>query len=103
MTVPTPPPHPSPRNLLRKKHVLQTLQVSDVTIWHWIRQGNFPAPFQLNPGQYNSPVAWYEHEIDAWIARRAEMRGDPQQAPQLVGSRYWLGPTASGMYRTKLP
>jgi prophage regulatory protein len=37
------------------------------------RRGKFPKPVKLGDGKAGS-LAWLEHEVDAWIAERAEAR-----------------------------
>ena len=39
---------------------------SSVQLWRDVRAGTFPAPFQLGP----NAVAWFEDEIDDWLASR---------------------------------
>jgi predicted DNA-binding transcriptional regulator AlpA len=39
---------------------------SRVQLWRDVRNGHFPAPLQLGPNS----VAWFENEIDDWLASR---------------------------------
>lgn len=45
------------------------LPVSPATIWRWVRKGKFPKPFKLG----ESVTVWNADEVDAFIARRAEV------------------------------
>ena len=40
---------------------------SPATIWRWVKQGTFPAPFKIGP----NVTVWDLDEIDAFLARRA--------------------------------
>jgi prophage regulatory protein len=69
--------------LLRRKHILALIPVTEATLWNWVKAGKFPKPIQLVPGQLNSPIAWYESEVDAWFATRERGFGpshDPMAA-----------------------
>lgn len=66
---------PSSLRLLRKKEVLARIGVHPVTLWAWTRAGNFPQPVVLNPNCKNSPVAWREEDVNAWIASRPHGKG----------------------------
>ena len=44
------------------------LPVSPATIWRWVKNGTFPAPFKL--GQ--NTTVWDASEVDAWLANRKE-------------------------------
>ena len=53
---------------------------SRVQIWRDVRDGLFPAPIALGPNS----VAWYEDEVDAWLAsrpRRTYGAETPYEAP----------------------
>ena len=43
------------------------LPVSPATIWRWVREGKFPAPYKLG----ESVTVWDKADIDAFIATRA--------------------------------
>jgi predicted DNA-binding transcriptional regulator AlpA len=43
------------------------LPVSPATIWRWVREGKFPAPYKLG----DSITVWNLVEVEAFIARRA--------------------------------
>jgi predicted DNA-binding transcriptional regulator AlpA len=58
-----------PVKILTKQEVLDLLHVSDVTLWTWIRDGNFPPSRVFGPGQgRRSTVGWIATEVYAWIA-----------------------------------
>lgn len=42
-------------------------QLSRSSVYRLEAEGNFPKRIQLSPGR---SVAWYEHEIDAWLDSR---------------------------------
>lgn len=44
--------------------------ISKATEWRMRRRGQFPEPVRVSPGR----VAWFEDEIDAWIASRSSGR-----------------------------
>jgi prophage regulatory protein len=44
------------------------LPVSPATIWRFVKDGKFPAPFKLG---LNTTV-WDASEVDAWLASRKE-------------------------------
>jgi prophage regulatory protein len=43
------------------------LPVSPATVWRWVREGKFPAPFKLG----DSITVWSADQIEAFIAQRA--------------------------------
>lgn len=43
------------------------LPVSPATIWRWVREGRFPAPFKLG----NNVTVWDEDVIDQFLAAQA--------------------------------
>ncbi len=51
-------------NLLRLPEVTRRTCLSRTTIYRRIAEGAFPAAVQISP----SMVAWYESEIDDWVA-----------------------------------
>src|SRR5580692_7204980 len=60
-----------PTNYMRQRKVLEKyVPVTPATLWSWVKQGKFPQPIQLNPGQLNGPVVWSEDEILAWMSSR---------------------------------
>ena len=52
--------------LIRRKALRERVPYSDTQIWRLEKDGLFPKRVQLGPGA----VAWFEHEVDAWIADR---------------------------------
>ncbi len=58
------------KRMLRAAAVAVKLGVGEATLWRWASLGHFPKPLILSPGV----SAWYEHEIDAWLAERARLR-----------------------------
>jgi predicted DNA-binding transcriptional regulator AlpA len=62
------------QRMLRRSVILERLGLkSAVTLWRWIGEGRFPAPVQLNPD--GTLVAWYEDQVDAWIANPPHGQG----------------------------
>ncbi len=55
--------HPS--KLLRLPQVLEIVPVSRATIWSWVKDGKFPAPFKLG----TRTSVWRSDEIEAYIDR----------------------------------
>lgn len=51
-------------NLLRVREVMSRTTLSSATIYRKIAKGTFPASRRISEGL----VAWYESDIDAWIA-----------------------------------
>jgi len=43
------------------------LPVSAATLWRWVKEGTFPAPFKLGP----NTTVWNVDEVEAHIARQA--------------------------------
>jgi predicted DNA-binding transcriptional regulator AlpA len=43
------------------------LPVSPATLWRWVSQSKFPAPFKLGP----NTTVWSLDEVEAFIARQA--------------------------------
>jgi prophage regulatory protein len=58
---------------ISKAELLKRVPVSAVTIWSWIRHGNFPAPKVLSKNK----VAWDEAEVAAWMRARPVRRYKP--------------------------
>ena len=63
------------RKLIRKRVLQQRVPYSDTQIWRLEKKGEFPERVQLGPGA----VAWFEDEVDAWIAER--LRGLGKRPP----------------------
>ena len=54
------------------KEAAERLGVTRRTINHWIRQGQFPGVYKLNPNARNSPYRIPESDIAALEERRQE-------------------------------
>ena len=80
------PPTERPLRLLSKVQVLDRVGVTYTTIWTWMRQGIFPRSIRLSDGKCPR-VAWYEHEVEAWLANRHRQRlkGDSTE-PEVIGA-----------------
>ena len=48
------------------------LTVSSATIWRWVREGKFPAPFKLG----ERTTVWDTRAVDAWLEAQTRVRGD---------------------------
>lgn len=46
------------------------LPVSPATVWRWVKEGKFPAPFKLGP---NTTVFDLD-QVDAFLAQQAEVQ-----------------------------
>jgi predicted DNA-binding transcriptional regulator AlpA len=58
-----------PVKILTKKEVLALLHISDVTLWNWIKAGDFPPPRVFGPHRgRRSTIGWLDIEVYAWIA-----------------------------------
>jgi prophage regulatory protein len=55
------------RQLASEKGRPGLLPVSPATIWRWVRQGDFVAPFSLGP----QTTVWDAVLVDRWLAARA--------------------------------
>jgi predicted DNA-binding transcriptional regulator AlpA len=67
---------PSSRVLVRMQKVLAKCGGITASTLHRYRQlGGFPEPIILNPGAKNPHIAWYEDEVDGWIASRPRGNG----------------------------
>jgi prophage regulatory protein len=68
---------PKPDRLIDRAELLRIIPVSYVTIWKWMREGNFPR--SLNCG---GKIVWLESEIERWIKSRPAqpLKGDDQGA-----------------------
>jgi predicted DNA-binding transcriptional regulator AlpA len=70
-----------PERFLRRKEVARRVGVTPLTIWSWVRRGEFPQSYRLNPNSGPAaPVAWKESEIVQWINSRpiGSSNGYPQ-------------------------
>lgn len=53
--------------IFRKRELSRLLQISEVTIWRWVRAGQFPKPIKLGP----NIIGWRKGDIDDWISSRS--------------------------------
>ena len=85
LTDTTKPPTERPLRLLSKVQVLDRVGVTYTTIWTWMREGTFPRSIRLSDGKCPR-IAWYEHEVEFWLANRHRQRlkGDPSE-PEVIG------------------
>lgn len=58
--------------LLKLTDIMNLTHVSKVTIYRWIKDGNFPAPRKLSKGS----SIWPESEIQAWLDNKLKQRTD---------------------------
>ncbi|KFX64347.1 MULTISPECIES: helix-turn-helix transcriptional regulator [Paraburkholderia] len=52
--------------LIRLPEVRMRVSLGASTVYRYLAAGKFPRPVEIGGGR----VAWYESEIDAWIASR---------------------------------
>lgn len=57
-------------DLATTKHRAGRLPVSPATVWRWVKEGKFPAPFKLGP---NTTVFDLD-QVEAFLAHRAEVQ-----------------------------
>ena len=57
-------------DLATTKNKTGRLPVSPATVWRWVKEGKFPAPFKLGP---NTTVFDLD-QVDAFLAQQAEVR-----------------------------
>jgi len=57
------------RRILLFHTIKDRIPVDRTTLWRWERDGTFPKRVKLG-----SRSGWFEDEIDAWIAQRANER-----------------------------
>ena len=67
--------NPQPKRILRWREVQSRTGLSRVTVWRRELQGRFPQRLKLHTESPRSPVGWYEHEIEAWLATRERGQG----------------------------
>lgn len=53
----------SKKMLYRVSDLIDSLGISETTIWRWRRSGYFPKPIQLGPRL----IAWKAEDIEEWI------------------------------------
>jgi predicted DNA-binding transcriptional regulator AlpA len=76
-----PDPTPcDPMRMLRVSRVAELLGVHPMSVWRWVRRGEFPRPIKLAP----HVTAWRASDVAAWLD---EKRGE-QEADRL--EQEWL-------------
>jgi len=50
-------------HLLKEGEVCERASLARGRLWRKVREGTFPAPIEITSGH----VAWYEHDVAAWI------------------------------------
>jgi prophage regulatory protein len=65
---------PRPRKLVKWAIVHELTGKSRSQAWRDIRAGRFPSPVQTGPNS----VAWYLHEVEAYVASRPRVSYAPQ-------------------------
>ena len=53
--------------LATTKHRTGRLPVSPATLWRWVAQSKFPAPFKLGP----NTTVWDLDQVEAFLAQQA--------------------------------
>lgn len=56
--------------ILRLPDVMLRVGLKRSSIYQYINTGDFPQPVSLGP----RAVGWFEHEIEAWLNERAQIR-----------------------------
>ncbi len=59
--------------LLRKSEVTERLGITGMTLYRWVKKGEFPPPLRLG----ERTTRWPESEIDEWIASRRSAEHPP--------------------------
>ena len=52
--------------IYRKRELSEALQISDVTLWRWVRAGRFPKPIKLGP----NTIGWLQADVASWLEKR---------------------------------
>jgi predicted DNA-binding transcriptional regulator AlpA len=69
--MPTPPYPVNPLDpYLTKQQILDDLGINASTLDAWIKRGDFPKPYVLNPGQRREIIGWLTSEYLAWKVAR---------------------------------
>jgi prophage regulatory protein len=64
-------PQTTPRKLVSPRKVLEQIPISAATMWRSISAAQFPKPVRIGARR----VAFFQDEIDSWLADRAAERG----------------------------
>ena len=75
---------PAGRRLISKRAVLDRVPYSYPTLWAKMARGEFPRSVKLDDA--GSKVAWYEDEIDTWIASRPRVQLKPPDQDKATGA-----------------
>lgn len=59
------------QRIIRKPELLNTVGLSDPTIWRMEKDGKFPKRLRLG----GNSCGWLESEVNGWLADRAAARG----------------------------
>jgi prophage regulatory protein len=73
-----------PLTIIRRRTVCQRTGLSGTTIWRLVKAGKFPAPIQLS----KQAVGWIEHQVDAWIQARAQVKDEGRPSPNPRAHRH---------------
>ncbi len=57
-------------DLATTRHRAGRLPVSPATLWRWVAQSKFPAPFKLGP----NTTVWDLDQVEAFLAQQAEVQ-----------------------------
>jgi len=61
--------------LIRRRQVLELVELSHSTQWRMEKAGKFPARVKLGTGS----VGWHLMEVEEWVRRRERVLGPPGQ------------------------
>jgi predicted DNA-binding transcriptional regulator AlpA len=82
------------QRLLSKADVLALLGIASyVTLYEWMRAGQFPLAIELGPpGGRSTKIAWLADEVHAWIASRPrrKLRPAPSKPKQIDAPQHQL-------------
>ncbi|MEW6647828.1 MAG: AlpA family phage regulatory protein [Pseudomonadota bacterium] len=62
--------HNPSHTYISDRQIAERFSISRSTLWRWVAQGNFPAPFHLSPGC----TRWRLSCVEAWEAERNKAR-----------------------------
>ncbi len=48
--------------LLNARHVRERLNISNMSLWRWVQNGDFPAPFYVRGRRY-----WRQSTVEKWF------------------------------------